>query len=67
MVSHQNHISLGSFENINKKEEKDLNLKNDQNNLTNKIQRLKTNIKNKIPEENIIQLNDCLKEKSVNI
>ena len=30
MVSHQNHKSLGSFENINKKEQKDLNLINDQ-------------------------------------
>ena len=67
IVSRQNNISLGSIQNINEIEEKDINLKKEQNNFINKIQELKINLKNKIPQENITKLKECLKENIVNI
>ena len=67
IVSRQNNISFGAQENINKIEQNDTNLKNEQINVINKIKSLKNNLKNIIPQANIIKLNDCLKENIINI
>ena len=67
MVSHQINISLRAIENKIEIEPLGTEQQKNQDILINKIQNLKTNIKNKISEENIIQLNECLKENQVNI
>ena len=67
IICRQNNISLSDIQNSNKIEQKDQNQSNSQNTLINKVQSLKTNLNNKIPQENIIKLNDCLKENIINI